>query len=31
MNLEADTWEVISSYFRDTANPLVRHHIDSYK
>ena len=30
MNLEADTWEVISSYFRDTANPLVRHHIDSY-
>ena len=30
MNLNADTWDVIGSYFRDTPNPLVRHHIDSY-
>ena len=30
MNLETDTWEVINSYFRDTPNYLVRHHIDSY-
>jgi len=30
MNLETETWEVINSYFRDTPNYLVRHHIDSY-
>ena len=30
MNLETDTWDVINSYFKDTPNPLVRHHIDSY-
>ena len=30
MNLETDTWDVINSYFRDTPNYLVRHHIDSY-
>ena len=30
MNLETDTWDVINAYFRDTPNPLVRHHIDSY-
>ena len=30
MNLETDTWDIINSYFRDTPNYLVRHHIDSY-
>ena len=30
MNLDTETWEVINSYFRDTPNYLVRHHIDSY-
>ena len=30
MNLESETWDVINSYFRDTKNYLVRHHIDSY-
>ncbi len=30
MNLEEDTWTVINSYFRDTPNYLVRHHIESY-
>jgi DNA-directed RNA polymerase II subunit RPB2 len=30
MNLESDTWDVITSYFRDIPNYLVRHHIDSY-
>ena len=32
MNLEVDTWDVITSYFKDPAIPnyLVRHHIDSY-
>ena len=30
MNLENETWEVITSYFRDIPNNLVRHHIDSY-
>jgi DNA-directed RNA polymerase II subunit RPB2 len=30
MNLETETWEIINSYFRDTPNYLVRHHIDSY-
>ena len=30
MNLENDTWEIINSYFRDTPNYIVKHHIDSY-
>ena len=30
MNLENDTWEIINSYFRDTPNCIVKHHIDSY-
>ena len=30
MNLDTETWDVISSYFRDIPNYLVRHHIDSY-
>ena len=32
MNLEVDTWDVITSYFTDPSIPnyLVRHHIDSY-
>ena len=30
MNLQDDTWSIINSYFRDTPNALVRHHIDSY-
>ena len=30
MNLDTETWKVIDSYFRDTPNYLVRHHIDSY-
>jgi len=30
MDLDKDTWEIINSYFRDTPNYLVRHHIDSY-
>ena len=30
MNLETETWKIIDSYFRDTPNYLVRHHIDSY-
>jgi DNA-directed RNA polymerase II subunit RPB2 len=30
MNLETETWDVINSYFRDTPNNLVKHHIDSY-
>ena len=30
MNLSNETWDVIKSYFRDTPNYLVKHHIDSY-
>jgi DNA-directed RNA polymerase II subunit RPB2 len=30
MNLSSETWDVINSFFRDTPNYLVRHHIDSY-
>lgn len=30
MNLDKETWDVANSYFRDTPNYLVKHHIDSY-
>lgn len=30
MDLSNQTWDIINSYFRDTPNYLVRHHIDSY-
>ena len=30
MDLSKDTWEIINSYFKDTENFLVKHHIDSY-
>ena len=30
MDLKKDTWDVINSYFRDTDNYMVKHHIDSY-
>jgi len=30
MNLEKDTWDIINSYYRDTPDYLVKHHLDSY-
>ncbi len=30
MNLEKDTWNVISNYFESTPNYLTKHHLDSY-
>ena len=30
MNLSTETWDVINSFFRDTPNYLIRHHLDSY-
>jgi len=30
MNLEKDTWDIINTYYRDTPDYLVKHHLDSY-
>ncbi len=30
MNLEKDTWSIISNYFETTPNYLTKHHLDSY-
>jgi len=30
MNLEKDTWEVISNYFETTDNYITKHHLDSF-
>ena len=30
MDIDSDTWKVIHSYFRDTPDYLVKHHLDSY-
>ena len=30
MDIEKDTWSAIDSYFRDTDDYLVKHHINSY-
>jgi DNA-directed RNA polymerase II subunit RPB2 len=30
VNIEKDTWDVIYSYFRDTPDYLVKHHLDSF-
>ena len=30
MNLEKDTWEVISNYFETTQNYITKHHLDSF-
>jgi DNA-directed RNA polymerase beta subunit len=30
MNLEKDTWSIISNYFETTPKYLTKHHLDSY-
>ena len=30
MDIDSDTWKVIHSYFRDTPDYLVKHHLDSF-